>query len=432
MDYFEKRRREIYGNNDYMDSIIAENFYDYDDDYNFVSEGIGGFIDTIKEKFNALIKKIKELWDKFKNWITNLFHVVMNMFKSGKKLYDQYGGRIEEGFRKKGSSITFNGYLYSIKGIKGIGDVTVDTLKAGPMGKFFEVLKKESLDSAKSANALDSNEDNTEKNADAFTFGLLSKMTGVTIKSQDDFVKNELKDVRLTDESKQHKLSDINFEDFVDVLTEGTTVIKALKKSEKSMDNFFKSIISELKDFMSGLDRDDKVGQRQYKAAQLLVSVAKKISGVMIAAIKAQIKELKTGVRLYTSLARKILDARVKGSEDDDTNDTNDNNDNKIEYTYVPVDNIRGGNRPTDNKPIDNKPIDNKPTDNKSDNNGQSAKEYASNAKKKLRGRIDYKDVEKPNVGRGGKAGHLNYAQQQKDIQARNNRGRKGTRVFKN
>jgi hypothetical protein len=58
---------------------------------------------AVKEKINTLMNKLKELWSKFKAWINNLMHVVLNLFKSGEKLYNQYSSQIAEGYKRKGN-----------------------------------------------------------------------------------------------------------------------------------------------------------------------------------------------------------------------------------------------------------------------------------------------------------------------------------------
>ena len=309
MNYFERRRNEIYkqyGNyssDNYIESIVSENWYD--DEYDYVSEGVGDMISSMKEKLNNLWKKIKELWDKFKAWIKNLFNVVVNMFKSGKKLMNQYGSEIREGFKKKGNAITFTGYIYSVKGLANMSVLDSD-------------LVQKSLDKPGVT------PDNAEE-AIAKTLLQEFKLPGETLA---DLKKNAPLLIRDA-ESKQHKLSDINYADFEVFLTEGKDLIKALKQVEKDMNAQFKGVLDEIKTAMSELDRNTEEGKAMYEEASKGAVLLKKVAATLSSVIKSLIKETKAAIRLYTSLARKILDNRVKGT---------DNNNDDEERRVLPRD----------------------------------------------------------------------------------------------
>lgn len=313
MNYFERRRNEIYkqyGNyssDEYIDSVVTENWYD--DEYDYVSEGVGDMISSMKEKLNNLWKKIKELWDKFKAWIKNLFNVVVNMFKSGKKLMNQYGSEIREGFKKKGNAITFTGYIYSVKGLVNMNGLDMDLVQGA--------LEKDGV-------TIDNAEGEVAK---SLLQGL--KLPGETLA---DLKKNAPLLVRDA-ESKQHKLSDINYADFEAFLVDGKELIKALKQAEKDMNAEFKEVLDEIKTAMSALDRNTEEGKEMYDRASKGAALLKKVAAVLSSMIKSLIKETKAAIRLYTSLARKILDNRVKGTNDDkqDNNKSKEENKEEIE-----------------------------------------------------------------------------------------------------
>ena len=309
MNYFERRRNEIYrqygyySSDNYIDSVVTENWYD--DEYDYVSEGVGDMISSMKEKLNNLWKKIKELWDKFKAWIKNLFNVVVNMFKSGKKLMNQYGSEIREGFKKKGNVITFTGYIYSVKGLMNMAGLDMDIVQGA--------LEKDGV---------------TVDNAEGEIAKSLLQSLNLPGETLDDLKKNAPLLIRDT-ESKQHKLSDINYADFEAFLTEGKDLIKALKQAEKDMNTEFKEVLDEIKTAMSALDRNTEEGKEKYDKASKGAALLKKVAAAISSLIKTLIKETKAAIRLYTSLARKILDNRVKGT---------DNNDNNNERRVVPRD----------------------------------------------------------------------------------------------
>lgn len=72
----------------YLEELIIESMI-YDD---FDEERIGTVIEgTLKEKASGLVAKLKEYWEKLKNWVKNAYQTVANLFKSGEALVKQHG-----------------------------------------------------------------------------------------------------------------------------------------------------------------------------------------------------------------------------------------------------------------------------------------------------------------------------------------------------
>ncbi len=301
MDYFERRRQEIYGtnfNDNYMDNIFLDEMYDNDVD--FVDEGLGDIVSSIKEKINAAITKIKELWQKFKAWITNLAGVIMRMFMSGEKLVQKYESQLREEYQRKKDVIKFNGHIYNLNGINDLED----------LGSELEVAFNELKDSFGASSAKEDISNKDDSSTDISDDEMTELLTDGECKKKSEVAKWAASSVRDA-EKGNHKLGDIDVNVFIDFLANGKKSIKALKKIEKDFDKLFKECISELNSLKSDYS-DNKAGLKIIKG---YVSICKKSSSLVSMIIKTIIKELKDGLRLYTGLARKLLDARIKGKD---------------------------------------------------------------------------------------------------------------------
>ena len=304
MDYFERRRQSLYNyysedyNNDYINDIIVENYID--SDYEFVSEGIGDIVDSIKEKINNAIKKIKEIWQKFKNWIKNLFNVIVNMFTSGKKLVANHESDIREAYNAKKSVIKFNGHIYSLNKVqdltKKIEDLLNNVTKPDDIRKDMDDMKQN----------VGTMETTSEDD-------VISAFTNNQAKDRAGLVKYVASFVRDT-ETKNHSLSDIPIDDLIDLTGNGKEVMKSIKETEKNTDKAFKEAISNIKNTKSDYSEDKDA----IKVIDNVVKHVKMTSSIASSSLKTLISEIKAGNRMYTGLVRKLLDGRVKGSNDDD------------------------------------------------------------------------------------------------------------------
>ena len=95
---------------EYFEDILIEGLYDLSiDNFTIVTESIGEKIVEIKDN---LIKKIKELAIKFKNWILNLIRNIELKFKTGKMIFNKYKSQIEEQYKKRASKIKIRSKKY--------------------------------------------------------------------------------------------------------------------------------------------------------------------------------------------------------------------------------------------------------------------------------------------------------------------------------
>lgn len=339
MDYFERRRQSLYNyysedyNDDYINDIIVENYID--SDYEFVSEGIGDIVDSIKEKINNAIKKIQEIWQKFKNWIKNLFNVIVNMFTSGKKLVENHESDIREAYARKKNTIKFHGHLYSLRGVDELSK-SLNEITGG--GQFVDMVKDElrDIEGGKQAYAADkASLDNMDKI-------LIQEFTDNHASTKEELLKMVANAIR-SPEKKNHTLADVNIDDLIDVAGRGKDVIKTLKQCEKDSDKMFKEAISAVK----GIRSENSEDKEAVEVINAYLKGVKSVSGIITSVIKQMISTIKEGNRAYTALVRKLLDGRIKGSDDDDDNEAPKNEPPKNEPPKADTNkpDPNGGNR---------------------------------------------------------------------------------------
>ena len=302
MNYFERRRQSLQNyysddyNDQYINNIVTEAYLE--DEYVF--EGIGDMVDSLKEKVNNAINKIKELWNKFKAWISNLFNVVVNMFKSGAKLVSEHESDIREAYARKKNTIEYNGHLYRLNNIDG-------------MMKMLNEL----TDSAITTKDIRDDMDETKKHVDMVDKvgenEIISGITDGAASDKQSFLKLISQTVKHP-EQKKYKLSSININDIIDVAGNGKEVMKTIKETRKNTDKFFKERIGEINSMKSEYSEDKDA----IKIIDATVKQTKTISGLLSAAMKQLIADVKEGNRAYTALVRKLLDGRIKGSDDND------------------------------------------------------------------------------------------------------------------
>ena len=305
MDYFERRRHSVYNhyNNDYINDIIVENYID--SDYEFVSEGIGDIVDSIKEKINNAIKKIQEIWQKFKNWIKNLFNVIVNMFTSGKKLVENHESDIREAYARKKNTIKFHGHLYTLKGVDELSKLLNELTGANFVDAVKDDLKD--IEGGKQAYAADKD---SLGNMDKL---LIQEFTDKKASTKEELLKMVANAIR-SPEKKNHTLADVDIDDLIDVAGKGKDVIKTLKQSEKDSDKMFKEAITAVK----GVRSENSEDKEAVEMINAYIKAIKSVSGIMTGVIKQMISTVKEGNRAYTALVRKLLDGRIKGSDDDE------------------------------------------------------------------------------------------------------------------
>ena len=313
MDYFERRRQEFYNkqynSNDYIDDIIIENYNDYG--YEFTSEGFGDMVDSLKEKMNNAINKIKEIWAKFKAWIKNLFNVIINMFKSGKRLVDEHESDIRELYNKKRNAIKYNGHTFTLKNIGGITKLVngLDNLGAEVFASGLKDGIKHDIDNYK-------NSDNKNLEARDFEKELIDELSDGKASNKEELLKIVSERVK-SREKKEYKLGDIDINDIIDVAGNGKEVIKNLKEMEKNVNKFFNNCISVIKDAKSDYSEDKDA----IKFIDTTIKGVKAGNAIIVACLKRLISDVKEGNRAYTALIRRILDGRIKGSDDDEADE---------------------------------------------------------------------------------------------------------------
>lgn len=95
---------------EYFEDILIEGLYDLStDNFTIITESVGEKFVEIKDR---LIKKIKELAIKFKNWILNLIRNIELKFKTGKMIANKYKSQIEEQYKKRASKIKIRSKKY--------------------------------------------------------------------------------------------------------------------------------------------------------------------------------------------------------------------------------------------------------------------------------------------------------------------------------
>ncbi len=118
-NFIENQRSELqnkidmsrYGE-EYFEEVIIEGLYDLSaDNFTIVTESIGEKFVEIKDK---LIKKIKELAIKFKNWVLNLIRNIELNCKTGKMIVNKYKSQIEEQYKKRASKIKIRSKKYKL------------------------------------------------------------------------------------------------------------------------------------------------------------------------------------------------------------------------------------------------------------------------------------------------------------------------------
>lgn len=230
-------------------------------------------IDNVKEKGSNLAKKVQELWKKFKAWVTNLVRVVTNLFRSGEKIVKKYGNQLKTNYAKKKNTLPVDTYIYKVN------DGAIDTLN----------------------NKIVNDSNYRDKIAEM---------------SQDSFNKSVVGCVR--NDTKTNKLADIPIDTITNFLLNGKKVIKSINEMEKKVDKQFKEVINKLK---SG---DNKNNEE--------VARIKKVSSMSSKMFNSLIREIKTGIRSYTAIVRKLLNDKYKGEDGEIEEKDEEKNDDVKDY----------------------------------------------------------------------------------------------------
>ena len=281
----------------YMDQLIVEEaLFECADlsELEIVEESIK---DTIKEKADKAIAKIKELWKKFKAWIVNLKNVIVNMFTSGEKLVSKYKSTIKENHERRGKQIRVKCYQYKL-----------DTNKAKQVVEDILKLTKNELGAGKKLDASESGKKVRQglKGGDA---GGMDK----------EFIRDHARTCVRDKDKKEYTLNQLNIDDIIEVCANKKEAIKGIKDVEKTTDQGFKEAIDDIKAYQAAPGANDEETARNERDNKDVISrqvkFVKKMNAMVTSFVKAFISELKSANRACAAICRKLLNQSTGGGD---------------------------------------------------------------------------------------------------------------------
>lgn len=276
----------------YMDNLIVEEaLFECETlrDLEIVEESIK---DTIKEKADKAIAKIKELWKKFKAWIVNLKNVIINMFTSGAKLVEKNRSTIKENAERRGKQIKVKCYDYKLqtdRAESAIRRILAVTNVVAEEGKKLDqsAAKKQVYQGARGGEG-DMNKES------------IKKWAAECVRQGD---------------KKERTIGDLNIDNVMDVCANKKEAIKSIKEVEKEVDKGFKAAIDRIKAYKPANEDDKKSVSDNKDVIGSQVKFVKKMNAMASSFVKAYIAEVKAANRACAAICRKLLNQSTGGGD---------------------------------------------------------------------------------------------------------------------
>lgn len=276
----------------YMDELIVEEaLFECETlrDLEIVEESIK---DTIKEKADKAIAKIKELWKKFKAWIKNLYNVIVNMFTTGAKLVEKNRSTIKENAERRGRQIKVKCYDYKLDAARAESAVrrilAVTNVVAEEGKKLDQSSARKQVNQAVRGGDGDMNKES------------IKKWAAECVRQGD---------------KKERTIGDLNIDNVMDVCANKKDAIKSIKDVEKEVDKGFKAAIDRIKAYKPANEDDKKSVSDNKDVIGSQVKFVKKMNALATSFVKAYIAEVKAANRACAAICRKLLNQSTGGGE---------------------------------------------------------------------------------------------------------------------
>ena len=256
----------------YLEDLVLENMM-YND---FDEEKIKSLMEGAeKEKKGGFVQKIKDLWQKIRDWFAAAFKTIVNHFQSGETLVAKYRKQIPAAMHQSTAKIKMRSFKDPEEAQKDM-EYLVDRLKVTGQSK-------EQILSAAG----------------------ISDTKGIGARVEEWFYNGK--------EAKEQPIKGLKPEVVMKWASGKKIFVDALKKQQKDVDGEFKSILSELQ----GADGENA----KEKAANFQFGI-----NIVNGAFNAQIKCIKALSNACTAVIRKALSGKYdpKGATMDEAPDTAD------------------------------------------------------------------------------------------------------------
>ena len=266
----------------YLEDLVIESMM-----YNeFDEEKIKSVLEGAeKEKKEGFAQKIKNLWQRIKDWFAAAFKTLINHFQSGETLVAKYRKEIPQAMHQSNAKIKIRSFKSPVEAAKDMGYL-MDRLKVTGQSK------EQILSSAGIADAK----------------GINERVEGWYYNDK---------------EAKEQPINKLNPEVVMKWASEKKILIDGLKKEQKDVDGEFKAILADLKE---GDNNAEKAANFQF--------------GINIAnnAFNAQIRCIKNLSSACTAVIRKALSGKYdpKGPDRGTAADTQDRKD-ELEFNKKAV-----------------------------------------------------------------------------------------------
>lgn len=260
----------------YLEDLVLENMM-YDD---FDEEKIQNVMEAAKEeKKEGLVQKIKNLWQKIKEWFAKLFKTIVNHFQSGETLVAKYRKEIPQAMHQSKAKINMRPFKDPDGAINAVNGIVAGIKLSGAQSKE-QVLS---------------------------TAGVSDKK-GVQARVEELFYEG--------DKKVEKKLSEMKVEPVMKWAGNKKLIIDGLKKQQKETDAEFKSILSEIQ------QGDNKNKNEQAANFQFGISVVNSL-------INAEISCVKNISNVCTAIIRKAVSGKydAKGPDKATAANTKDRED---------------------------------------------------------------------------------------------------------
>lgn len=248
----------------YLEDLLIESMMYNDFNESKIQSVMEG---SFKEKKDGFVKKIKELWQKIKNWFASAIKTILNHFRSGETLVAKYGKQIPGAMKNCKAKIKMRPFV----GPEEVGDYTedlIDNLKITGKSKE-QILSDAGINDGK----------------------------GIKEKVEAEFYTDK--------EAKELAISGLNADDVMDWASNKKLFVDMLKKQQKETDAEFKSILSELK---SGEGDAAAEKASNFQFGMNLVN----------SALNTQLKCINAISRACTAVIRKALSGKGVAANDGD------------------------------------------------------------------------------------------------------------------
>lgn len=258
----------------YLEELVIENMMFNDFNENKIESVLEG---AAKDKVKALKQKIMGWWQKIKQWFASTFAAVINHFKSGEELVRKYGDDIPAAMKSCKAKIKMNKYRDLDEAWNKAVNMTTAIKDAG-----------QSADKEASKNAV---------------------LAAVGADDKKDVAK-KVKELFVEKEKEEQTVSEIGVDQAVAYAGNKKIILDGLKKTQKDIDNDFKTILSQMKE-----ERKDAKGEERDSLSDKVDNFQFAI-GVKNTILSTSIGIVKRACSDYTAVIRKALSPKSKRHEE--------------------------------------------------------------------------------------------------------------------